>query len=400
MQRRLAAAVCVVATVVFGSSVATSAQFGSLSKLKKTAEDLEKKKADDKKKAEEEKQAEDQQKAEKADEKKSEPASDQTGAQKSAKPAAGGQPDLSAVKIDFVPGERTVFFDDFSDMAPDEPPPHWKVRGGIVSLKLGQGVHELAPGDGISMTSGKIAVPRDFTFEIVCNCKGEIEFKLQNADNKDVIYGSFQANDAQTDVSGHVWAKEELGRGEVKTTPGALFRFALWAQQGRVRAYFNDERIIDVNQVDFAGIDHVILYPSRYRYTGLRSIRIAESAPDVSSTLTSTGKYVTHGINFDTDSDRLKPDSAPVVKSIAGALIKNPNLKLAINGYTDSTGNADHNIDLSKRRAAAVKAVLVSQFGIDASRLSTDGFGPKDPIASNDTADGRAQNRRVEFVKQ
>jgi outer membrane protein OmpA-like peptidoglycan-associated protein len=383
-----------VVMVTVGFVPVTHGQLRSLNKLKKQAEDA-------RKKAEEAKKT-DGAGSEKPDASSEKPAASsanpQAGSAAAQKP--GAQPDLAAVKIDFVPGERTVFLDDFSDMAPDEPPPHWKVRGGAVSLKLGQGVHELAPGDGVILTSGRIDLPKDFTMEIVCICKGEIEFALKKANNEDVIRGSFQGNDAQTNVHGHVWAKEELGTGEAKTDPGQPFRFALWAQQGRIRAYFNDQRIVDVNQVDFSGIDHLVLDPSRYRYTGIRSVRIAESAPDVSSTLATTGKYVTHGIAFDTDSDRLRPESAAVVKSIAGALIKNPNLKIAVHGYTDSMGSADHNLDLSKRRAAAVVSVLVSQFGIDASRLTADGFGAKDPIGSNDTADGRAQNRRVEFVRQ
>jgi OmpA-OmpF porin, OOP family len=75
-------------------------------------------------------------------------------------------------------------------------------------------------------------------------------------------------------------------------------------------------------------------------------------------------------------------------------------LKLEIDGYTDSVGNASHNADLSKRRAEAVKSVLVSQFNIDAARLTANGFGAGKPVASNDSAEGRAANRRVEFVRE
>jgi OmpA-OmpF porin, OOP family len=132
----------------------------------------------------------------------------------------------------------------------------------------------------------------------------------------------------------------------------------------------------------------------------VRSVRLAESAPDFSTVISSTGKYVSHGIHFDTDSDRLKPESAAVLKAVANGLDKNPNLKLEIDGYTDSTGDAAHNTDLSKRRAEAVKTVLISQYGVDAARLTSSGFGAEKPMASNDTPDGRAQNRRVEFVKQ
>jgi len=75
-------------------------------------------------------------------------------------------------------------------------------------------------------------------------------------------------------------------------------------------------------------------------------------------------------------------------------------LKLEIDGYTDSVGDSAHNLDLSKRRALAVQTVLVSQFGIDAARLTSNGFGQTKPIGSNDTPDGRAANRRVEFLKK
>jgi outer membrane protein OmpA-like peptidoglycan-associated protein len=129
-------------------------------------------------------------------------------------------------------------------------------------------------------------------------------------------------------------------------------------------------------------------------------VRFAESTPDFSQVISSSGRYVSHGILFDTDSDRLKPESAPVIQTIAKGLETNPNLRLLIEGHTDSVGNAAHNKDLSKRRAEAVKAVLVSQFNVDASRLTTEGMGSSKPLDSNDTPQGRSQNRRVEFVKQ
>lgn len=376
------------------------AQFGALNKLKKAAEKIEEKK--DEAPKPEEKPAE----TPKTDSTKaSTPAAPANGAAPAAAPSktdASGQPVMSAVKIEFVPGERTVFFDDFSDMAPDEPPPHWKVRGGVVSLKLGQGAHVLAPGDGVTMTSGRIATPKDFTFEVVCNCQGEIDWKLDNAAGHDVLSGQFEVGQDGTSVDTSVDApgQPQLGRGEIKLQPGQPVHFALWAQQGRVRAYLNGDRLVDANQIDFSGIDHIILNPARYRPTDIVSVRMAESTPDFGTTIANSGKYVSHGIHFAVDSDKLLPDSAPVLKMIAGGLIKNPNLKLAINGYTDSTGDAAHNVDLSKRRAAAVREVLVSQFGIDQARLTADGFGAQNPIGSNDTADGRAQNRRVEFVKQ
>jgi OOP family OmpA-OmpF porin len=181
---------------------------------------------------------------------------------------------------------------------------------------------------------------------------------------------------------------------------------ALWLQNGRMRYYVNGQRVMDVNQIVLPELGKIEVYidgpgdNDKTGYVGFQFARFAESAPDFSKVLMSSGRYVTRGILFDTDSDRIKPESAPVVKMIAKGLEANPALKLLIEGHTDSTGDADHNLDLSKRRAEALKAILVAQFGIDASRLTTAGLGATKPVDTNDTPQGRSQNRRVELVKQ
>jgi outer membrane protein OmpA-like peptidoglycan-associated protein len=89
-----------------------------------------------------------------------------------------------------------------------------------------------------------------------------------------------------------------------------------------------------------------------------------------------------------------------VLKEIAAALTKDPQLKLEIDAYTDLIGDAAHSMELSKLRAQAVQAVLVTQFGIAEARLSANGFGAAKPIGSNATPEGRAENRRIEFVRK
>jgi OOP family OmpA-OmpF porin len=103
-------------------------------------------------------------------------------------------------------------------------------------------------------------------------------------------------------------------------------------------------------------------------------------------------------INFDLDKASLRPDAQPIIEEINKLLASDGSLKLSIEGHTDSSGKADHNRELATARARSVLGALVG-LGVDASRLSSKGFGPDKPIADNATDEGRAKNRRVELVK-
>ena len=102
---------------------------------------------------------------------------------------------------------------------------------------------------------------------------------------------------------------------------------------------------------------------------------------------------------FDVQSDVIRPESYGVIKEIAGVLKENPSIRVKVIGHTSSDGDAAANLELSKKRAAAVKALLTSEFSIDAGRIDTEGKGETEPIADNKTKEGRVQNRRVEFIK-
>jgi outer membrane protein OmpA-like peptidoglycan-associated protein len=121
-------------------------------------------------------------------------------------------------------------------------------------------------------------------------------------------------------------------------------------------------------------------------------------ADEIKKQIDEKGKAVLH-INFDTDKATLKPDGQDAVSEIVKVLQADNNLKLAINGYTDNAGSKEHNVKLSKDRAATVLKAITAK-GISESRLTSDGFGDASPIASNDNEDGKAQNRRVELVKK
>ncbi len=127
---------------------------------------------------------------------------------------------------------------------------------------------------------------------------------------------------------------------------------------------------------------------------------IEADAAAMNDSLNATGHIALYGIYFDVNQSAVKPESKPALEQIAKLLAQNPNLKLKVVGHTDMTGAMDANMTLSQARGEAVVQALVTQYGVAASRQQGLGVGPLAPVASNDTDEGRAKNRRVELVKQ
>jgi OmpA-OmpF porin, OOP family len=325
-----------------------------------------------------------------------------------AAPAAGGQPDFAALKDEFIPGSKILLYDDFTDMAPDEAPPHWKVRGASLTLMAGGGIRQVVAEQNIEMTPMLTGFPANFTvetelkFDSYCTATWHF-YPKGSSDDALQVYTETRIGDDRLRIIATA-AGERLTDDEFPVNMAQPIKWAIWAQNGRLRVFLNGVRVLDANQIKLPALDHALLESrpdhNQNAKISYRLFRIAESTPDFSRTIQSTGRFVSYGILFDTDSDRIRPESAGAIKSIAFGLQASPDLNLRIEGHTDSTGNAAHNLELSKRRAEAVKSVLVSEFQVDAGRLTADGLGATKPIAQNDTPQGRAQNRRVEFVKQ
>jgi len=322
--------------------------------------------------------------------------------------SASPQPEMTTLKSTFIPGEKTIFYDDFTDMSADSPPPHFKVRGAAPELKAAGNVRQLTVSQRGSMFPNITALPKNFTYEVELKFDGTgraISHLILLAGAKQALVYSTSASPNQCDlqVQVKVPAYQDLGRKRIVMSWDNPAKLALWVQDGRLRIFLNGEKQLDFNQVELPAISGVEFGHDFYgtnQSLGYRMVRFAESTPDFSQVISSSGRFVTHGILFDTGSDRIKPDSAPVIQSIARGLETNPNLRLLIEGHTDSVGNAAQNLDLSRRRAEAVKSVLAGQFNVDAGRLTTAGLGSTKPIDSNDSPQGRSQNRRVELVKQ
>jgi flagellar motor protein MotB len=179
---------------------------------------------------------------------------------------------------------------------------------------------------------------------------------------------------------------------------------SMWRQKERLRVYFNEEKILDLPKALFptAKFNSILFFiPSAdddNRYC-LSNLRLAVVVPDTRKKIFEQNKWVTHGILFDVNNANIKSESYGTLKEMANVLKEYSDLKVKIIGHTDADGKDDANLDLSKRRAASVKTALAKEFGIDESRMETDGKGEGEPIDKNDTPAGKANNRRVEFIK-
>jgi OmpA-OmpF porin, OOP family len=127
---------------------------------------------------------------------------------------------------------------------------------------------------------------------------------------------------------------------------------------------------------------------------------VVADASSMANTIKQTGKVAVYGIYFDTGKSVLKAESKGTLEEISKLLKADTGLKLYVVGHTDNTGTFDANMKLSMERAASVVNALVSQYSVNAASLKACGSGPVSPVASNDTEEGKALNRRVELVKQ
>ena len=177
------------------------------------------------------------------------------------------------------------------------------------------------------------------------------------------------------------------------------YHISVWVQKSRVRIYQNETKLFDLPKafpVQSVKMDRIRFEDGAALVS---NIRIAVGTPDMRSKLLTEGKLVTRGILFDVNSDKIKPESYGTLKEIAKVLQDNVDLKVKIVGHTDSDGSEESNLDLSKRRAISVKSSLNTEFGIDGARMETDGKGESEPATDNTTPEGKANNRRVEFIK-
>jgi len=176
---------------------------------------------------------------------------------------------------------------------------------------------------------------------------------------------------------------------------------AIGYKNKQIKIYVDQYRVLVIPdcKMDFGSLTFVGV-ASQEAPIIFKNVKIAQGgSQNMIGNILTNGKFVTHGITFDIDKSVIKPESMGVLNQVAKFLKENSAVNMEIDGHTDNSGAAAHNLTLSQQRADAVKAQLVSM-GIDASRLSTKGFGDTKPIGDNGSPEGKANNRRVEFVKK
>lgn len=329
----------------------------------------------------------------------------------------------SSSKYDFVPGEKVIFYDDFSQDAVGDFPALWTANApgeiNILSIAPGNWLN-LNSGDGNYFYLNNIEFPKNFIIEFDIVPKktgGRIAADL-------ILYGESKPKEMDNTVhpgSGgiHITIEKEkwttLGykTGETEHITGSstvspvqhekVNHVIVWVQNRRVRIYHKTAKVLDMptNIYDGTKFSRLCFRLVRGASSGsyISNIRITDASPDMRSKLITEGKLVTYGIYFDVNKDVVKPESYGTLKEIAAVLQENPTVKIRIVGHTDSDGDDKSNLDLSKRRAASVKDALVKNFSVDAARIETDGKGEGESIAPNDSGVNKALNRRVEMLK-
>jgi outer membrane protein OmpA-like peptidoglycan-associated protein len=322
-------------------------------------------------------------------------------------------------KYDFIPGESIFFFDDFDKDAIGDFPAFWNTNGSgeVTNLNLFPGKWLRMNGDGSFIPNIKYPFPDNFTIEydaVLVN-SSSIYMAIYGASNpKDFSeggaipgYGGLRISLTENghDYSNYAEGNYILNGNSQKSLliQKQKFRVSIWIQKQRFRLYMNQTKVFDIPQ----GIPaNNILNTFRFLTEGgeqveafVSNIRFASGLPDLRNKLLTEGKIISYGIYFDSGSDKIKPESYPSLKSISDVLAANPEVKIKVIGHTDSDGKADKNLDLSKKRSESIKNSLINDFKIDAGRIQTDGKGSTEPVSDNNSTEGKAKNRRVEFIK-
>ena len=316
---------------------------------------------------------------------------------------------------DFVPGNKVIFYTDFSDD---------RVGNFARGLKYRTGPAEVVERDGVKMLRATARseflipvgkkLPERFTLEIDVIVPGTLANEAVSFEGgPEMDRGDASANISWNPIGAfYLGSGGDMANSPVKIPeemqPGLVGKVAhlrVLMDSAYFKMFVNERRIYNRPELKFKR-DSVIRVAVDAREENesplyIVSIRVAESETSVLyDALAAKGRWATHGILFATGKADIQPESRSVLKEIAATLKQHSDLKILIEGHTDNVGAPAANLALSDARAAAVKSALVTNYAADGGRITTKGLGDTTPAVANATAAGRAQNRRVEVVKQ
>lgn len=314
-------------------------------------------------------------------------------------------PTLTWAKYDFVPGDKVIFEDNQENEENGEFPSRWDLVTGTTEIANFGGDNVIMFRGGAPTiipylkNSDKDYLPDVFTveFDLFVN-SGSFDIYLYDRKN--------QKHSSNSQYNIELWGSSMRCASAESKIPDKGSIYGRWAHiaiaytNGKLKGYIDDTRLINIPHLEInpTGISlHAYHAKDENRYY-LKNFRIAEGGVKYYDRVLQDGKIIANGIRFDVNKATLKPESMGVINGIYDLLKNNPDLKFSIEGHTDSDGDNDFNQKLSEERAKAVREKLIAM-GIDKDRLTSKGFGESKPIDSNDTAEGKANNRRVEFVK-
>ncbi|MCB2219509.1 MAG: OmpA family protein [Bacteroidetes bacterium] len=317
------------------------------------------------------------------------------------------KPVLNWAKYDFVPGDKIIFEDNLIGEENGEFPSRWDlVRGNVEIAKFG-GENVIMFRDGAPSIIPYMKNPKEdylpdvFTIEFDLYYPGGGWFETYLYDRKNQKSGS---STGYTDIEIRY---NQLSIGQTSSTlpdknvaKSRWMHIAIAYTHGKLKAYMDETRLLNIPRLDFdpKGLTLYTYHAKNDNLYYVKNVRIAEGGVKYYDRLMQNGKIVANGIRFDVGKATLKPESMGIINKITELMQEHPELKFSIEGHTDSDGDTDLNQKLSEDRAETVMKKLISM-GIPASRLTSKGFGESMPINTNATPEGKAENRRVEFVK-
>jgi OOP family OmpA-OmpF porin len=312
-------------------------------------------------------------------------------------------------KYDFIPGDKVIFYDDLGGEELGEFPSRWNLDNGVFEIVKQHGQNWIMNTDKGSIMPKLPAgpLPNKYT--------AEMDFYIKGGESKSHWYHIIWTNEKGEDIgyfritdgkhTGLRIVNKDVASKELQNPLSAgKHTMRVMATKTTLKCYVDNERVANVPSVEgFTPYGlKVLMDPWRDEADNpmlIGAFRYAEGGKTLRQQLDEAGKIVTHGILFDSGSDKIKGESYKTLADIGALLTEDAALRLSIEGHTDSDGGDDANLKLSQNRSASVRTYLIDNYKIDAGRLETKGFGESKPIDVNTTAEGKANNRRVELIK-